>query len=193
MRAARNQFAETGYGGTSVVDLTTATGLGKGSLYGAFGDKHQLFVLAFESYCDDAEANVRYELLESPGKAIHRIRAHVIGTAKDIVADTTHRGCLLARSTAELANRDAAVASRALRTFVVLEDLLTQAVQEAQADRDIDPTADARELGGLLLAVLRGMEALGKAGVPRDSLMRTAETALRTLPPGRGRRTTTAS
>jgi hypothetical protein len=32
------------------------------------------------------------------------------------------------------------------------------------------------------LAVLRGMDALGKAGVSGKSLLRTAEAALRTLP-----------
>ena len=36
--AARDEFWERGYAATSVDDLTAATGLGKGSLYGAFGD-----------------------------------------------------------------------------------------------------------------------------------------------------------
>ncbi|GHG53078.1 TetR family transcriptional regulator [Amycolatopsis acidiphila] len=188
VRAARDQFWETGYAGTSVLDLTAATGLGKGSLYGAFGDKHQLYLRAFDDYCADAVEGVRKELLDGPGKAIDRLRAHVVGVTKSVIADRTHRGCMLAKTTAELGGRDPEAAQRARSTFAALEDLLTACVEEAQRDRDIDPRRDARELGGLLLATLRGIESLGQAGVDRKTLLRTAEAALASLPrPRRGR------
>ena len=48
--AVRLLFNETGYHGTSVEDLSRATGLSKGSLYGAFGDKHGLFLRALDEY-----------------------------------------------------------------------------------------------------------------------------------------------
>jgi TetR/AcrR family transcriptional repressor of nem operon len=38
-----------------VDDIATATGLGKGSLYGAFGDKHQLFLRTFDDHCAVAD------------------------------------------------------------------------------------------------------------------------------------------
>jgi hypothetical protein len=44
LRVVRDQFWSTGYAAARVDDIAAATGLGKGSLYGAFGDKHQLFV-----------------------------------------------------------------------------------------------------------------------------------------------------
>ncbi|MCW2933487.1 MAG: comR [Actinomycetia bacterium] len=40
----RDQFWSTGYAAARVVDIAAATGLGKGSPYGAFGDKRQLFL-----------------------------------------------------------------------------------------------------------------------------------------------------
>ena len=48
--AARDEFWTRGYAATSVDDLTAATGLGKGSLYGAFGDKHGLYLRALDDY-----------------------------------------------------------------------------------------------------------------------------------------------
>ena len=48
--AARDEFWSRGYAATSVDDLTAVTGLGKGSLYGAFGDKHGLFLRALDDY-----------------------------------------------------------------------------------------------------------------------------------------------
>ena len=52
--AARDEFWTRGYVATSVDDLTTVTGLGKGSLYGAFGDKHGLFLRALDDYITSA-------------------------------------------------------------------------------------------------------------------------------------------
>jgi TetR/AcrR family transcriptional repressor of nem operon len=43
LELVRQRFWDTGYAATSLDDLMTATGLAKGSLYGAFGDKHTLF------------------------------------------------------------------------------------------------------------------------------------------------------
>ncbi|MGW7238349.1 TetR/AcrR family transcriptional regulator [Streptomyces sp. NPDC054804] len=43
VRAARDQFWSHGYDRTSIDDLSAVTGLGRGSLYGAFGDKHALW------------------------------------------------------------------------------------------------------------------------------------------------------
>jgi hypothetical protein len=55
-------------------------------------------------------------------------------------------------------------------------------IRQAQRAGDIDPGADARRHGRLLLAVLRGIEALGKANTSRASLRSIAEAALDTLP-----------
>ena len=45
-------FWAKGYEATSMADLCTCTGLHKGSLYQAFGDKHSLFMNALKHYSD---------------------------------------------------------------------------------------------------------------------------------------------
>ena len=47
---ALDVFWRRGYGATSVEDLTAATGLGRGSLYAAFGDKETLFLTCLRRY-----------------------------------------------------------------------------------------------------------------------------------------------
>jgi TetR/AcrR family transcriptional repressor of nem operon len=182
LQAARHQFMSTGYAATSVDELMSATGLGKGSLYGAFGDKHRLFLRVFDEYCADSVEAVRESLTGPESEAYERIRRHVMGVVAGTVDDTDHLGCLLAKGTAELAGQDPAVATRALRTFQLLEDLLTDCVEQAQRHGDIEPGTDARTLAGLLLAVARGVEALGKAGKDGASLRRIGEAALAVLP-----------
>ena len=52
LEAAMDAFWQKGYEATSLSDLCTCTGLHKGSLYQAFGDKHQLFMRALLHYAD---------------------------------------------------------------------------------------------------------------------------------------------
>lgn len=49
---AAQEFADRGYEGTSVSQLVKATGLLRGSLYGAFGSKSELFRLAYDHAID---------------------------------------------------------------------------------------------------------------------------------------------
>ena len=102
--------------------------------------------------------------------------------ANATASDVCLRGCLLAKGTAELAGQDPAVAATARRTFAAIEELLSSCIAGAQRAGDIQQDADPTRLAGVLLAVLRGIEALGKGGSSPDSLHAIAETALALLP-----------
>lgn len=181
VRAARDQFWLSGYAGTTLDDLEEATGLRRGSLYGAFGDKHTLFMRAFEDYCADATAGVQ-EDLRSPGPAYERLVAHIRSTVESAATDVDKRGCLLAKGTAELASQDADVADRARATFIALHRAFTECVTDAQRQGDLDPTADPERVAGVVLTVLRGVEAIGKAGVDPDLLRSIGDQAVASLP-----------
>ena len=169
--AARRQFNETGYHGTSVEDLSRATGLSKGSLYGAFGDKEALFQRIFDDYCASSEEGAA-ALLDGPeDQALNRVRNWL--RAEEGCTD--RRGCLLARATAELAWENDAIATRSLAAYETLLDSCRHLVQQAQRAGQIDPAADAEVLGGLILTTQRGLEALAKAGVDTETRNRIAD------------------
>ena len=172
--AARRQFNETGYHGTSVDDLSRATGLSKGSLYGAFGDKEALFQRVFAEYCTAAEEDATARVPGPQDEALDRIRAWLAAPA----SGTDRRGCLLAKGTAELAWENDTIAARSLATFETLFDACRQLVEQAQAAGHIDPEKDPAVLGGLLVATHRGLEALTKAGVDPAVLNRIATAAV---------------
>jgi TetR/AcrR family transcriptional repressor of nem operon len=182
LRVTRDLFWSTGYAAARVDDIAAATGLGKGSLYGAFGDKHQLFLRVFDDYCTGVTEAVRRALDGPDSGAYERLRAHVLAVADATAADAQLRGCLLAKGTAELSSQDPAVAARARKTLEDLDELISSCVAAAQRAGDISTEQDPARLGGLLLAVLRGIEALGKGGRNPASLRAIAETALAVLP-----------
>ena len=47
-------FRRDGFAGTSLDDLSAATGMNRPSLYAAFGDKHTLYLKALQRYCAKA-------------------------------------------------------------------------------------------------------------------------------------------
>lgn len=174
--AAAEQFRTAGFTGTSMDDLLAATGLGKGSLYGAFGDKQQLFRRIFDGVCTESVRDLR-EALEGPDAgALERLTAVMRGNA--IACATPGPGCLLAKGTAELEATGAEVACRARETYAGMEAALQSAIEAGQRAGDVRPGVDARAQAGLLLALMRGNEALGRAGVPEAELLRTADAAI---------------
>src|SRR5690242_311479 len=53
---ALDLFRKDGFAATSLDDLSAATGMNRPSLYGAFGDKRELFIKRYRRYREDARA-----------------------------------------------------------------------------------------------------------------------------------------
>ncbi len=179
LRQAREVFHDHGYGATSVEQLSQATGLNRSSLYGSFGDKHRLFLDSFGQYCDESAVAITGELSGDESGALGRLRGHL--RRKIGEPATSHRGCLLAKSTAELASEDAEVVRMATAFYAGYEQALTDCVAQAQAAGDLRTDLPAADVGAMLLAVLRGIEALGRAQQPEALLLLVADTTFAAL------------
>ncbi len=176
LETIQSVFWDNGYSATSLDDIMQSTGLGKGSLYGVYGSKQEMYVLAFTDYCDWAVADIEKRLRGDDADAIVRLRAYVQSAAKG--GANARRGCMLAKGTAEVAGRFPDVDKIIERTFKAMERELVQCVRQAQRAGDIAPDRDARTIGVTLLAVVRGMGALAQAGTSSASLSLAAQGAL---------------
>ncbi|WP_006247265.1 TetR/AcrR family transcriptional regulator [Mycolicibacterium tusciae] len=173
--AARDEFWTRGYGATSVDDLTAATGLGKGSLYGAFGDKHALFIRALDDYITMSLASIQAQLHDPGFSAYERLTRHIRWQANAAATDKARRGCMMARTAAELGSTDDEVEDKVERAYSMWRGQLADTIAEAQRDGDIDPTVDAQALATTLLSFMRGVEALHEGGVKPAQLEGSAE------------------
>ena len=142
--AARDEFWDRGYAATSVDDLTAATGLGKGSLYGAFGDKHSLYLRVLDDYIASSLDEVRATLRDPAFSAADRLARHLRGQVKLLAADATRRGCLMAKSAAELGATDAVVEEKVQRAYATWRDELVACIKEAQRDGTSTPSSILR-------------------------------------------------
>jgi AcrR family transcriptional regulator len=176
LETIQSVFWDNGYSATSLDDIMQSTGLGKGSLYGAYGSKQEMYLLAFTDYCDWAVADVEERLRGNDADALVRLRAYIQTAAKG--GANARRGCMLAKGTAEVAGRFPDVDKIIERTFKAMERAIVQCVRQAQSAGDIAADRDARTIGVTLLAVVRGMGSLAQAGTSSASLSLAAQGAL---------------
>ncbi|MFJ8111967.1 TetR/AcrR family transcriptional regulator [Streptomyces sp. NPDC096132] len=182
VQAVERQFRRTGYAGTSVDDIAKAGGLGRGSLYAAFGDKSRLYLRTLEAYCDRIEA-AWAAVLEGPeDTALERLHAYLVMSARVVHDDPDRLGCMVTGFVVEGAEHDPQASARVERALGRIEGSLTGCVQAAQRQGDLDPEADVRGISHLLMAVNRGMEVLARAGFDVVALERVADQTFEGLP-----------
>jgi AcrR family transcriptional regulator len=173
LHAVREQFWNAGYAATSLEDLMRVSGLGKGSLYAAFGDKHQLFLKALRSYNDANDAALR-KVLEASPRAIDGLRRFLMAPVSD--PKGARRGCFMGNSTGELAAADPDVVQEACRTYDGAAAVLAESVLRAQEEGDIAADADPLDTARALLTAQQGITYMGRAGMDIETLTRTAGT-----------------
>jgi AcrR family transcriptional regulator len=180
LAAVRDLFWCQGYAATSLDDLMRVTGLGKGSIYGAFGDKRNLFLAVLKVYADEKVVHAQ-EALNSDKPAIERLRALFRMPNKRKRSPAPCPGCFLFNSTTELALHDAGVRKISKRVYAAIEQLLIDTAEQAKKDGDLPTEIDASELGRLLLAVTQGLTFLEKTGIDSRDLFRIKDGARRLL------------
>ena len=190
LHAAERQFRTSGYNGTSVDDISTATGLGRGSLYAAFDGKHGVLLQAMTGYFARLAQGPRKMLAGPDEGALERLHAyllravHGVPLAPDVppAPDRTAAACFAAKMALEIGASDPEVKRLANDCFSVVRTAVAECLRAAQRNGDIDPDTDPDDLAYLLLTVIRGSDVVGAYGHSPDRLTSIAETAFALLP-----------
>jgi TetR/AcrR family transcriptional regulator, transcriptional repressor for nem operon len=161
LSSAVDMFWRNGYEATSVDELTSAMGIGRGSLYNAFGDKRELFIASLDRYRCERQEQLE-QALASAVPARVAIEALFRQSVDRLWRDRSHRGCLLVNSAAELAAKDPAVAARARRTLEQFADAFRGALERGQADGSISHELDVQATGRYLAGALVSLRLLAK-------------------------------
>lgn len=182
LSAVQAAFWDHGYAGTSLEDLLVASGLGKGSLYGAFGDKKSLFLRVLRRY-DEANDHMLRGWLERAERGVDVIREFVAGPLRDPSGEQARRGCLLANTAMELSVSAAEVAEEARRSYAATTAVLADAVRRAQREGDVAARLDPEVTACAVLAGQLGLVVLGRVGQEPAVLSAMAEALLDGLLP----------
>jgi TetR/AcrR family transcriptional regulator, transcriptional repressor for nem operon len=179
MEAVINAFWERGYEATSLADLMAVTGLQKGSLYKAFGDKRSLFLKALQSYLDRNYSLMRQVLDNpSPKSAISAWFQLLSGVA---AAPEVNKGCFAVNSLLEMAPHDPEVAKMLEYQYSRIGKLLESAIAKGQKEGVFRQDLSAQQLRQMLVITANGTLASGRATFLKSDLPDVAESILAVL------------
>src|ERR1700736_1008997 len=133
--AARDTFWQKGFQGTSLDDITAATGLAKPSLYAAFGDKNALFLKVLDRYHARIVANAERILNEGPS-ARDAIERWLKGFVPFCWGIKGSRGCLSVNTAADGVSDQKEIRKRIERFNRKLEQLLRNRLHADRASRE---------------------------------------------------------
>lgn len=153
------QFWRHGYSATSIRDLEEATGLFRGSLYHAFGDKREMFFRALRHYdrLHRADPIAELEKEDSPRGAV----LAVFDAAASVALEGGSReGCLEVKAALELGAHDEEVASLVADAFAGIAKFFCASIERGQASGEISSEVDPEQTAKSLLGLFFGLRVL---------------------------------
>ncbi|MFE4359703.1 TetR/AcrR family transcriptional regulator [Kitasatospora sp. NPDC056800] len=173
---AMRVFWQRGYADASLDALGSATGLGRGSLYGTFGSKDALFHQCLDRYAALYGARYEQAFAAHPGDPVRAVEAFFDVVLERIADPSVPAGCLVAQSAAQSPTLTEESGARVRG----LLDLQHRRVRAALADSP----ADARtldELATFVVAVNQSLAVLSRASTPDAELRSVARLACATV------------
>jgi TetR/AcrR family transcriptional repressor of nem operon len=184
LEAALKTFWQNGFAATSMIDVAEATGVQRGSLYNAYGDKERLFLLAYERYTSHLLDSTR-QTLSNPDPAV-ALTALFKSVIANLIEGAPSRGCLTTKTAIELPLPGKAIEARVKRlledyTAVIRDALSTPAVRRKLS---CDPDTAAE----LVVTFTRGLAVMERAYRNPQHLEKMSQQFVRILLPEAKRR-----
>lgn len=177
LEKAMNAFWQRGYEGISIEDLVQSTGIGRGSLYATFDDKHSLYLAALEQYIASVRAQTN-AVLDQPG-TLHEVLDRLFQTQLDaLLSDPARRGCFLVNASLEMAPQDAEVNTIVQSALQELKEGLYRLLLKAQVGGELSWRHDLHQLAHFLVGTLVSIRVLARGQQDRRVLQDVVTTAL---------------
>ncbi|MFD7894274.1 TetR/AcrR family transcriptional regulator [Streptomyces sp. NPDC059743] len=181
VRRSMHVFWERGYADTSLDLLGSATGLGRGSLYGAFGGKDDLFRRCLDHYAAVYGARHDQALAAHPDDPVRAVEA-IFGVVLDRIADpSVPDGCLLAQSAAQSPTLNAESRSRVHELLGKQRKRVRTALSASGPEGGGSEPEELDDLATYVVAVIQSLAVLSRVGTPLADLRAVVRIACTTV------------
>ena len=171
--AIRDVFWERGFSATSLDDIATAAGMNRPSLYGAFGDKREMYLAVLQKFAVESGRQLQMAL-EAP--TLHEaLNAFYLRAIQDYLSGSgSPRGCLVICTAVTEATGDPAIRSALAAILGETDSVLAVRIAKAQAEGDRCTSGNAKALARVATSVLHSLAVRARAGARRSELLTIA-------------------
>nr|AIA18845.1 Bacterial regulatory proteins, tetR family [uncultured bacterium] len=173
MDKAMRLFWERGYEGTSVGDLAEALGIGKPSLYAAFGHKEQLFYEALDLYI-----RTYGPTLGDVPTARGAIESLLRSNAETYTDPSIPSGCMIVLAAAVGPPQNAEVRAHLAMLRNASTGSFAARIRKGMIDGDVPEGADADGMAQFYTTVLNGLALQARDGAGGAALDRVIDGAM---------------
>jgi AcrR family transcriptional regulator len=170
LAAASGLFREQGYAGTSIDSLAEAMGISKPSLYGTYGDKAQLFLLALEAFAGRMAAMAE-QTLDGEDSLKTAIGSY-LNCVLDIYyeGDDQGLGCLVMMTAAIEATTQPAVREFLAEVLARADEAVARRIQRERGVSKGKPSQSDMALARLVTGIMVSLSTRARAGESRQQL-----------------------
>jgi AcrR family transcriptional regulator len=148
-------FNRKGFDGTSLADLTGATGLTKGALYGNFADKEEIAMEAFKYSMQKVKEMVRQHLSE-PSTFRERLSYLLNFYSAYVFNPPIPGGCPLLNTSVEVDDHHTAMRRVVVKELATTIDFITDLIKKGIEAEEFRPDVDARALAYIIFCSVEG-------------------------------------
>lgn len=167
-------FWQQGYEGTSLQDILSASGLAKGSIYKAFGSKHNLYLKSLQRY-EVLHVDRAVAALNAAGAALTRLDNFLSVPILNANAVKGADGCFLCNAASDRACMDAAARALVQRGYGKMARALGRVISQIQTDW---PPAKIDQSAQMMLSVYSGLQIMSRAGQSGAQLQNAKDGAI---------------
>jgi TetR/AcrR family transcriptional regulator, copper-responsive repressor len=175
---ATERFWYGGYSATSLDELSAATGMNRPSLYGAFGDKRDLYLEALARYWERSRAAIAEALARDRPLREALQRFYGAALSSYLAGRNGPRGCFAISTATTEALRDAEIQALLAEGFRDIDDALEARIRYAAEHGDLADGVDPAALATLAAATLHSLAIRSRAGATRPALQAIVDIAV---------------
>lgn len=148
-------FNTKGYAGTSLTDITEATGLTKGSIYGNFGNKDEVALAAFDYNLQKVNRIVQSEVGGKP-TVKDKLLCYVQVYNDFLKHPFPEGGCPILNTAVEADDTHPQLKEKAKEAVISWKNALVSLIEEGVATGELKAGVDAEQVALTIIATIEG-------------------------------------
>ncbi|WP_255562603.1 TetR/AcrR family transcriptional regulator [Pedobacter sp. D749] len=148
-------FNMKGYAGTSLNDITAATGLTKGSIYGNFANKDEVALAAFDYNLKNVSSTIDVEM-NRQSSIKDKLLVYISIYQKFMDGSLSEGGCPVLNTAIDADDTHPELRGRVLKAVLDWKNKISKLVEAGIASKEINPDQNPKQIALTIIAMVEG-------------------------------------